>query len=79
MGRKKRMPGELPQDEPVISTEEQWQREVSYTAVYSVIARIYERFSSRWQVLQAFVIFNQKRSPHFLKFIQQQLDMLKRM
>ena len=47
MGRKKRMPGDLPQDEPVISTEEQWQREVSYTAVYSVIARIYERFSSR--------------------------------
>ena len=47
MGRKKRMPGELPQDEPVISTEEQWQREVSYTAAYSVIARIYERFSSR--------------------------------
>ena len=46
ISRKRRMPSELPQDKPTISTEAKWQSEVFYTAVYSVIARINEHFSS---------------------------------
>ena len=46
ISRKRRMPSELPQDKPAISTEAKWQSEVFYTAVYSVIARMNEHLSS---------------------------------
>ena len=44
ISRRRRMPGELAQDEPATSAEEKWRREVFYAAVDSVIAGINEPF-----------------------------------
>ena len=78
ISRRRQMPGELAQDEAATSAEEKWRCEIFYTAVDSVIDGINERFYSNRHVLETLLFFHQKRSPHFLKSIQQ-LDMLERM
>ena len=54
------MPIELAEDEPAISPEEKWRREVFYAAVDSVIAGINEDFSSSRRVLEAPAVFSPK-------------------
>ena len=58
------MPIELAQDEPAISPEEKWRREVFYAAVDSVIAGINEDFSSSRRVLEALAVFFTKSVLH---------------
>ena len=60
ISRSRRMPGELAQDEPATSAEENWRHEVFYAAADPVIAEINGRFSSSRHVLEAFSIFSPK-------------------
>ena len=53
--RRTRMPGELAEDEPGISAEEKWRREVFYVAVDSVSNGMTNRFSDMfWKPSQFF-------------------------
>ena len=65
--RRRRMTGELAEDEPATSAEDKWRREVFYVAVDSVSTGITNRFSSSRHVFEAFAIFSPKAFPMFLE------------
>ena len=60
ISRRKRMPGELSNDEPASSAEEKWKRDIFYIAVDAVNTGITERFSESRHILKAFSIFSPK-------------------
>ena len=64
-GRKRRMPGELAEDEPATLAEDKWRREVFYVAVDSVLTGITNRFSSSSMFLKPLLYFHPK---HFRRF-----------
>ena len=60
ISRRRRISGELAQDETATFAEVKLRCEVFYAAVDSVIAEINERFSSSRHVLETFAIFSPK-------------------
>ena len=60
ISRRRRISGELAQDETATFAEEKLRCEVFYATVDSVIAEINERFSSSRHVLETFAIFSPK-------------------